>query len=119
MREFALTVEHTAEVEKLKENIYSQWSWNYGNSPPYSVHKAHRIEGCGKIEILLDVEKEGIIRDAAFYGDFFGNRELSELVETLIGLHLEYNEIKTALDRLDISEYIFNLKANDFLDLLF
>jgi len=119
MREFALAGEHMAEVEKLKENIYSQWSWNYGNSPPYSVHKARRIEGCGKIEILLDVEKEGIIRNIAFYGDFFGNRELSELVKKLIGLHLEYNEIKTALDRLDISEYIYNLKANDFLDLLF
>ena len=119
MREFALAGEHMAEVEKLKENIYSQWSWNYGNSPPYSVHKVRRIEGCGKIEILLDVEKEGIIRNIAFYGDFFGNRELSELVKKLIGLHLEYNEIKTALDRLDISEYIYNLKANDFLDLLF
>jgi len=119
MRDFALTGEHIAEVEKLRENIYSQWSWNYGNSPPYSVHKVRRIEGCGKIEILLDVEKEGIIRNAAFYGDFFGNRELSGLVEALIGLHLEYNEIKTALDRLDISEYIYNLKANDFLELLF
>jgi lipoate---protein ligase len=119
MRESALAGEHMAEVEKLKEDIYSQWSWNYGNSPPYSVHKARRIEGCGKIEILLDVEKEGIIRNVAFYGDFFGNRELSELVKTLIGLHLEYNEIKTVLDRLDISEYFYNLKANDFLDLLF
>ena len=119
MQDFVLTPEHIAEVEKLREGIYSQWSWNYGNSPPYSVHKVRRIEGCGKIEILLDVEKEGIIRNAAFYGDFFGNRELSELVKALIGLHLEYNEIKTALDRLDISEYIYNLKENDFLDLLF
>jgi len=119
MREFALAPEHIAEVEKLRESIYSQWSWNYGNSPPYSVHKTRRIEGCGKVEILLDVEKEGIIRNAAFYGDFFGNRELSELVKALVGLHLEYNEIKTALDRLDISEYIYNLKAKDFLDLLF
>jgi lipoate-protein ligase A len=119
MREFTLAGEHIAEVEKLRESIYSQWSWNYGNSPPYSVHKTRRIEGCGKIEILLDVEKEGIIRNVAFYGDFFGNRELSELGETLVGHHLEYNEIKNALDRLDVSEYIYNLKANDFLDLLF
>jgi lipoate-protein ligase A len=119
MREFTLAPEHMAEAEELRQNIYSKWSWNYGNSPPYSLRKARRIEGCGKIEIFLDIAKEGIIRSAALYGDFFGNRELSELEEKLIGLHLEHDEINAALKNLDLAEYIYNLTAKDFLDLLF
>jgi lipoate-protein ligase A len=119
MRDFTLTPAHNAEVEELRQKVYSRWSWNYGNSPPYSLRKVRRIEGCGKIEILLDVEKEGIIRNAAFYGDFFGNRELSELGERLIGLRFEYDGLKAALRGLDFSEYIYNLTIEDFLDLLF
>jgi len=119
MREFALTAAYNAEVEELRQKVYSQWSWNYGSSPPYSLRKVRRIEGCGKIEILLDVAKEGIIKNIAFYGDFFGNRELSELGEKMIGLHLEYNELAAALENPDFSEYIYNLTMKDFLDMLF
>jgi lipoate-protein ligase A len=119
MRDFTLTPAYNAEAEELRQKIYSQWSWNYGNSPPYSIRKVRRIEGCGKIEILLDVAKDGIIKNIAFYGDFFGNRELSGLGEKLIGLHFERNELKAVLEKLDFSEYIYNLTLQDFLDMLF
>jgi lipoate-protein ligase A len=119
MRDFTLTPAYNAEVEELREKIYSQWSWNYGSSPPYSLRKVRRIEGCGKIEILLDVAKDGIIKSIAFYGAFFGNRELSGLGEKLVGLHLERNELSAALEKLDFSEYIYNLTVRDFLDMLF
>jgi lipoate---protein ligase len=119
MRDFTLTPAHNAEVEELRQKVYSQWSWNYGNSPPYSLRKVRRVEGCGKIEILLDVAKDGIINNVAFYGDFFGNRELSELGEKLIGLHFEHDELKTALEKMDFSDYIYNLTTKDFLELLF
>jgi lipoate-protein ligase A len=119
LRDFTLTPAQNAEAEELRQKVYSQWSWNYGSSPPFTLRKARRIEGCGKIEILLDVEKEGVIRNIAFYGDFFGNREISELGEKLIGLHLEQNEVKAALEKLDLSEYIYNLTMQDFLDMLF
>jgi lipoate-protein ligase A len=119
MRDFALTSAYNAEVEELRQKIYSQWSWNYGNSPPYSLRKVRRIEGCGKIEILLDVAKDGIIKNIAFYGDFFGNRELSELGEKLVGLHFKQSELTAALEKLDFSEYIYNLTTKDFLELLF
>jgi len=65
------------------------------------------------------VAKDGIIKNIAFYGDFFGNRELSELGEKLVGLHFENGELKVALEKLDFSEYIYNLTMKDFLELLF
>jgi lipoate-protein ligase A len=118
MREFALGPEHDVAVEKLREEVYSQWSWNYGNSPPCTLRRTRRFEGCGKIEILLDIEQGGIIRNAAFYGDFFGNREPDELGAMLSGHHLEYDELKAVLASVDISRYFHALENETFLALL-
>ena len=119
MREFTLTQEHYSAVEELRENVYSQWSWNYGNSPPYTLRRTSRIEGCGKIEILLDIENEGKIRNIAFYGDFFGDLDPAELGKTLAGHHLEYKEIKTVLENTNISRYFHAMNNDTFLALLF
>jgi lipoate-protein ligase A len=118
MNEVTLSAEHDALVNELKEKVYSQWSWNYGNSPPYTVRKERRIDGCGKIEILLDVEREGKIRNAAFFGDFFGNSDPGELGNVLVGHHLEYNELKTLFNAIDISRYFHGLDTGVFLAVL-
>jgi lipoate-protein ligase A len=118
MREFALSPENNAEVEELREKVYSQWSWNYGRSPPHNIRKERRIEGCGKIEILLDIGREGKIRNIAFYGDFFGNRDPAELGDLLADRRLEYGEIKAALAGTEIREYFHALDIDTFLALL-
>jgi lipoate-protein ligase A len=118
MKEYALKPEETAEVENLRETVYAQWSWNYGASPPCNMRKTRRIEGCGKIEILLDVEKQGIIRNIAFYGDFFGAADPDELAGKLTGRHLEYGELENVLRKTDVSRYFQNLDTENFLSLL-
>jgi lipoate-protein ligase A len=118
MQEYALSSEETAEVEKLREAVYAQWSWNYGASPPFNLRKNRRIEGCGKIEILIDVEKEGIIRNIAFYGDFFGIADPDELAGKLTGLHLEYGELNGALREIDVSRYFQNFDTEGLISLL-
>ena len=117
-REFTLSPEHNSEVDELKEKVYARWNWNYGNSPPHNVRKTRRIEGCGKIEIFLDIEKEGKITNIAFYGDFFGKRDPDELGKLLLGHHLEYGEIMSALKGTEIHDYFHALDAEKFLALL-
>jgi len=119
MKEYNLSAEEEAEVEKLKERVYSQWDWNYGASPPHNIRKMRRIENCGKFEILLDVEKGGIINNIAFYGDFFGNDDPAELAEILKGRHFQYNELEGTLNDINISRFFRNLDARTFLALLF
>jgi lipoate-protein ligase A len=119
MREYVLSAEENDKVEKLKEQVYSQWSWNYGASPPHNIRKTRRIEGCGSIEILLDVGKEGIIKDIAFYGDFFGNEDTAVLAEIFKGSHFEYNELAEKAQNIDISRFFHNLDTESFLALLF
>jgi len=119
MREFTLSPEHYAAVEQLAEKVYSQWSWNYGSSPPYTLRKERRIPGCGKIEILLDIGQEGIIKNINFYGDFFSSKDPSELGRSLIAHHHESDELKSVLADIDVSQHFHNLTSGDFLSLLF
>ena len=119
MKEFTLSNEDYAAAEELREKVYNQWSWNYGYSPSYTMRRVRRIEGCGKIEILLDIERGGKIKNMAFFGDFFGNRDPAGLGEQLTGHYLEYNELQAILKNVEISQYFHALDTASFLALLF
>ena len=119
MMDFQLNEKHNAAADELREKVYAQWSWNYGHSPQHTMRKNRRIEGCGKIEILLDIAKGGMISNIVFYGDFFANRDPAELAKKLTGHHLEYEEIKKIINEIKISQYFHELKEDDFLSLLF
>jgi lipoate-protein ligase A len=111
MKELTLPEDAEKETERLRETVYSLWSWNYGASPSYNLKKERRIEGCGKIEILLDITKEGIIRNMAIYGDFFGSRDIGELTARLTGCPMEAGKIRYALEGVNLSLYFNNLNG--------
>ncbi|MDR2730339.1 MAG: lipoate--protein ligase [Treponema sp.] len=119
MREYILSPEENGKTEELKERVYSRWNWNYGASPPHNIRKTRRVEGCGTFEILLDVEKEGVIKNIVFYGDYFGNDDPALLAEILKGRRFEYNELADTLRDINISGFFYNLDAKAFLALLF
>ena len=118
MEEFILEQKHLEAVEKIKEQVYSQWSWNYGSSPQYNTRKIRRVEKCGKIEIRMYIEKGGLIGDISFYGDFFGIRDPDELGKLLSGTRLERTELKAALSNIDIEQFFHSLDTETFLSLL-
>jgi len=117
--EYNLSEEETKKAAELKERIYSRWDWNYGSSPPYNIKKSRKIEGCGNIEILIDVKKDGIINDIIFFGDFFCNDEPAELIKIITGGRYEYSEVSEKLKKIDVSGYFYNLNNEAFLKLLF
>ena len=89
----------------------------FGNSPEYNISKERRFDGCGKIEIYMDVT-EGIIKSFNVYGDYFGNGNIEDIAKLLIGHKIEENEIKQALTDIDIKDYFNNLKFDDFVNLI-
>jgi lipoate-protein ligase A len=111
MQELTLPEDAEKETERLRETVYSQWSWNYGVSPSYNLKKERRIEGCGKIEILLDITQGGLIRNMTIYGDFFGTRDIGELNARLTGCPMEAGKIRRALEGVDLSLYFNNLNG--------
>ncbi len=114
---YELTDEDKEAIQKLMDEKYGTWDWNFGYSPEYNFQKGIKTEG-GHIEVNLDVYK-GIIRKAKIFGDFFNTKDVKEIEEILIGAPHEYNELKQRLARVDISQYFSKVTHEEFLTGLF
>ena len=119
MEIYPLSPEDRAAAQTLCEQMYSQWHWNYGTSPPHNIRKSRRIEGCGTVEIFIEVEKEGIITNASFHGDFFSTDDPAALAAQLTGSRLERKELTALLQNLNLPRYFHNITQESFLSLLF
>ena len=117
MQPYTLTADDLAAVQKLRDQVYSQWSWNYGASPAFTLRKERRVEGCGKLEIYLEATG-GVIQDAAFRGDFFSTIDPSHLAGLLKGCPLAEPDLRKALSGQDVSLYFNNLDLDSFLSIL-
>ena len=93
-------------INKLVEDKYSTWEWNFGYSPKYSLYNEVKYPG-GNLEFSLDVH-DGLIKDIKFFGDFFGKEDISFIENKLRNVkHNEYS-IKSALEDVDINNYFLN-----------
>lgn len=93
-------------INKLVEEKYSTWEWNFGYSPKYSLYNEVKYPG-GNLEFSLYVH-DGLIKDIKFFGDFFGKEDISFIENKLRNVkHNEYS-IKSALEDVDINNYFLN-----------
>ena len=115
--EYKLNIQQLGEIQRLFENRYNKWEWNYGKSPDFGW-KNYKKFASGSIELRLQI-KSGIIEEAKIYGDFFGTKEVDGLEEKLKGSKYDKVIIKEILDEIEISEYFGNVNREDFLSLMF
>src|SRR5690606_4934124 len=94
-KKYEFTEDDLAAIQKIRNEKYATWEWNFGRSPEYNFTQGMRSEG-GVIELHLDVEK-GIIRKAQITGDFFHIKGIAPIEEALINLPHEEAAIKKAL----------------------
>ncbi|MDR3552861.1 MAG: lipoate--protein ligase [Clostridia bacterium] len=111
-----LTPEDIAAVEALVREKYGTWAWNFGASPEYNYKNAARFEG-GIVEVRLRVAG-GVIRSADISGDFFGARDIGEVVKALVGVRHEHEQIESALEGFDLGEYLSGVTRAEFIGLL-
>jgi len=114
---YAFSEEEFAVVREIQMQRYENWEWNYGYSPQYIINKRRRIEGCGEIEISLDI-KHGRIQAAQFLGDFFSVREVEELAERLKGCPNRKESVEAILPDNLVSECIRGLTVKQLASLI-
>lgn len=113
MRKYQLSPQELEQVEELRKRIYSQWEWNYGHSPACSIRKERRVEGCGTLQIHMDVEKGNITR-LAFRGDYFARKDSDALAEYLQGTPLEEGALRQALKDWPVEDYFVRMDLDTF-----
>ncbi len=115
--QYYLADEDIAQVDIICKEKYSTWDWNYGYSPKYSISKKRRIEGCGSIELSLNVV-DGKIEEMQILGDFFGNGSLNELTQHLKGCKCKEDDLLERLSKINLQWYVHKLTPEQFVDLI-
>jgi lipoate-protein ligase A len=114
---YELSEKDITAIDKLVENKYGTWDWNFGSSPQYNFQKGIKSKG-GHIEIDLEVSK-GKILNAKIFGDFFNIKDVSELEEVLINMPHDKKHLHRELEKIGIENYFANVSLDEFIDGLF
>lgn len=101
-------------IEYLKKHKYDAWTWNYGKSPRYNKKVKKRFDS-GTVMAQMMVFK-GILSSIKFYGDFFGEADISELEKQLAGTHAD--RLTEKIENMDIEKYIKGVSGKELAALL-
>ncbi|MFD2612236.1 lipoate--protein ligase [Paenibacillus gansuensis] len=118
VEQYKLTEDDWSRIHDISSNRYRNWDWNYGQSPAYNFRNSRRFEGVGSIDVRLTIE-QGRITNAQIYGDFFGIHDVSELAARFIEIRHTEEDVRKALDGVDVKPYFGNIDKEDFIALCF
>ncbi|MEW9079426.1 lipoate--protein ligase [Terrisporobacter glycolicus] len=113
-RLYELSAQDINEINKLAEEKYNTWKWNFGHSPKYALNNEIKYPG-GNIEFSLNVKK-GLINEIKFFGDFFGKKDVSYIEDILKNINHNENSIKAILNNIDINDYFLNCNIDILVD---
>lgn len=114
---YSYTVADREAIEKLRDEKYSQWDWNFGYSPRYQFEKGVRTNG-GNLEVHLNAE-HGIMTELKIYGDFFHRYDIVDIEQALIGLRHDPDIIRERLKGLHFDDYFKNMGIEEFIACMF
>ncbi|MFH4906705.1 lipoate--protein ligase [Staphylococcus cohnii] len=103
-------------IDEMVAKKYKNWEWNYGRSPRYEYNRDAKL-AAGTIDITLAVE-QGRIVACRIYGDFFGQGEIKEVEQQLIGVRVVKADLLDALSEIDIPYYFGKTSAEELVELI-
>ena len=101
--EYKLSETDLTHIQRLTDEKFATWEWNYGRSPKATLVHSARL-ACGTVEIHLTLA-ENRIASCRFGGDFLGNLPASDVEKALTGIPYEINEIRKCLSKIELNRY--------------
>ena len=114
---YTLSDEDLRNIETLMQERYTQWSWNYGESPDSQIVREKRYAG-GKLQMHFDLH-EGHFTSMKIFGDFLGTQPLEELETAFKGLPYDEIPLREALKAFPMDAYFLNISLDNVIDCLF
>ncbi len=114
---YELTPEDKAAIQKLYEEKYSTYEWNFGFKKDYSFNK-DTLFSAGLVTVSMDI-KEDKIAALSVKGDFFGIADVAEFESAMIGTAYEPTAVLHRLQTFDFSTYFAGITPEEFCKALF
>ena len=114
---YTLTSQDRLKIQELIDTKFSTWSWNYGESPAFSMEKYGRYEG-GGVSFRLKVDN-GLIQSAKIFGDFLGTKDIIDIENALANTQFNKDAVRTKLTSFNLDEYFLKITLDNVLDCLF
>ncbi|GHV13339.1 lipoate--protein ligase [Clostridia bacterium] len=111
-----LTEEDNDNIEALAVSKYRTSEFLYGSNIAYEFRKKKRFS-FGGIEVCFFV-REGKLTDVKIHGDFFGERDISELERKFEGAYHNAEAIIAVAESVGTNDYISGSKPEDIAELL-
>ncbi|MGI6358496.1 MAG: lipoate--protein ligase [Bacillota bacterium] len=105
-----------AVIAELQQQKYSTWQWNFGQAPAFNVRREKRYP-FGEVDIRLQIERGHIVA-CHIFGDFFSNADVTQLAARLQGAAFSPTGLQSALEQIDVGQFIPGLDHHELLDLL-
>ena len=113
---YTLTEKDLEKINKIKEEKFESWDWNYGKNPLFNINKWKRFEG-GRVDFKLDI-KNGIIKNCCIEGDFFANKDISTLEKSLLNCKYMKDDINNVLEKIKVENYFHKITKDNLLECL-
>ena len=115
--QYVLNAEDWTAIEKLADDRYRQWNWNYGRSPAFNIQHTKRFP-IGEIGARIDVQN-GEIVSIKIFGDFLGLSDVNVIEQRLLNKRYKRDSLEQALDGLDLREYFGDMNTSELVGFLY
>ncbi len=110
-----LSDDERTQIQKLRDEKYATWAWNFGASPRFQFRSSRRFDW-GKFELAFNVVR-GRVESAQIYGDFFALDDLSPLLERFVGTPFERDALLAQITEPLIRQALPFLSQDDFVEI--
>src|SRR5699024_6626287 len=103
-------------VEKIASEKYNNWDWNYGRFDQFEYNLTERFP-IGTINLGLTI-KQAKINELSITGDFFGTKNVDEVINALVGVNLKKSYLICVLDIFNLNYYLEKMTKETFINFI-
>lgn len=108
---YVLKPEDDVRIREIAKERFERWEQIYGANPRFNIERTGRFAG-GKMQFQMDV-RQGVIRQAGVYGDFFSTLDAQAIGAALEGCRYERQAVLDALRTHGIADAIYRISAEE------